>query len=769
MQTIDRVESRGTRAGLVRHRAIIATFAVTLFTSAFLLFLIQPLITKMILPLLGGSPAVWSLALVFFQGVLLLGYAYSHALVTRLAPRVGVPMHLGVLALAMISLPISLPAGWQEAPASGQQLWLIGLLGLSVGLPFFAVSSNAPLLQSWFARTDHPHSSDPYFLYGASNCGSFAALILYPLVVEPLLPLGSQTSFWGIIYALLAAMIAACGFIAWRYGAGSDRSPAAAADESAPAPTLSDRAIWAGLAFVPSGLLVGVTAYITTDLVAAPFLWVIPLALFLLTFVITFQKKPWLSHKFMLWIHSLVVAPLCVLMFTPALWAWLLPAHLAAFFVSTMVCHGELVRRRPPAQYLTEFYLFMSFGGVCGGLFASLIAPQIFSRVFEYPILMLTVFACRADFWEALRGEGRKQALSFALVPAVVAAMAFSAGAGGGAGLSLLIWSVLGSMVALALMHNRPLLQSGILAAALTLAISLGANQNAIQRIRSFFGVSTVFAMEGGRYHVLTHGTTMHGAQTWTDENGVRLSGEPGKLSYFFEGGPYDIAVKLIRQTDGKLEDVAVVGLGAGALACYREQGELWRFFEIDPEVIRIARNPRLFTFMSECAPGSSVVLGDGRLSIKKERDASFDLIIIDAFSSDSVPAHLMTVEAMKLYFSKLKPGGALLFNISNRYMELASVIRAVAHANGAVAYFDRLGDATWTSNRKKYEVVPLIAAVAKTGADLGGIPADPRWYEKGDERMITPWTDDYANFIGAIWRYIRNGGLERRVIAHGE
>ena len=233
MPTIERVQSGGTRAGLARHRAIIATFAVTLFTSAFLLFLIQPLITKMILPLLGGSPAVWSLALVFFQGVLLLGYAYSHALVTRLAPRVGVPMHLGVLALAMISLPISLPAGWQEAPAGGQQLWLIGLLGVSVGLPFFAVSSNAPLLQSWFARTDHPHSSDPYFLYGASNCGSFAALILYPLVVEPLLPLGSQTSFWGIIYALLAAMIAACGFIAWRYGAGRDRSPAAAASSKA--------------------------------------------------------------------------------------------------------------------------------------------------------------------------------------------------------------------------------------------------------------------------------------------------------------------------------------------------------------------------------------------------------------------------------------------------------------------------------------------------------------------------------------------------------
>ncbi len=755
MPTIDRVESGGTKTGLARHRAIIATFAVTLFTSACLLFLIQPLITKMILPLLGGSPAVWSVALVFFQGVLLIGYAYSHALVTRLPPRVAVPMHLAVLALAMLSLPISLPAGWREAPANGQQLWLLGLLAVSVGLPFFAVSSNAPLLQSWFSRTDHPHSRDPYFLYGASNCGSFAALILYPLVVEPLLPLGRQTSFWGITYALLAIMVAVCGCIAWRYGIGGARFDVAAAGQSAPAPTLSDRAIWAGLAFVPSGLLVGVTAYITTDLVAAPFLWVIPLALFLLTFVITFQKKPWLRHKVMLWIHSLVVAPLCVLMFTPALWAWLLLAHLAAFFVSTMVCHGELVRRRPPARYLTEFYLLMSFGGVCGGLFASLIAPQIFSRVFEYPILMLAVFACRADFWEALRGEGRKQALSFALVPAAVAAMTLSAGAGGGAGLSLLIWSVVGSMVALAFLHNRPLLQSGILAAALTLSISLGVNQNAIERIRSFFGVSTVFAMEGGRYHVLTHGTTMHGAQSWTDENGARLSGEPGKLSYFFEGGPYDIAVKLIRQNDGKLEDVAVVGLGAGALACYGEQGELWRFFEIDPEVIQIARNPRLFTFISECAPGSSIVLGDGRLSIKKARDASFDLIILDAFSSDSVPAHLMTVEAMKLYFSKLKPGGALLFNISNRYMELASVIRAVA-------YFDRLGDGTWTSNRKKYEVVPLIAAVAKTGADLGGIPADPRWYEKGDEPMITPWTDDYANFIGAIWRYIRNGGLGR-------
>ena len=707
----------------------------------------------MVLPLRGGSPAVWSLALVFFQGVLLLGYAYAHALVHRFPAKYAAPIHITVLVAALLSLPIAIPGGWDDVPSSGQGLWLIGLFAAAVGLPFFAVSSNAPLLQAWFSRTGHPHSADPYFLYGASNCGSFAALLLYPFVIEPLLPLGAQTSFWGAVYALLIVMIGGCGYIAWRFGMAA---PVETAETAAAAPTLADRAIWTGLAVVPSGLLVGVTAYITTDLVAAPFLWVVPLALFLLTFVIAFQQKPWLSHKLMLGLHSLIIAPLCIVLFAPAVWTWLMPAHLAAFFISTMVCHGELVRRRPPARYLTEFYLLMSFGGVLGGLFASLIAPQIFSRVFEYPILMLAAFACRSDVWAALRGPARIQAWSFVLVPVALGGIGWLAGETGPA-----IWMGLIALAGLAILAGKPLAQSGLLAAGLILVISLGVNQNAIERIRSFFGVNTVFAMKDGRYHLLAHGTTNHGVQGWSDASGKSLTAAPVTLSYFYAGGPYDTAVKLLRSGHGKLDKVAVVGLGAGALACYAAPGENWRFFEIDPEVIRIAQDPKLFTFLSACAPGSSVVLGDGRLTVKKEAAASFDLIILDAFSSDSVPAHLMTVEAMQMYFSKLKPGGALIFNISNRFMDLRSVVHSVAAANGATAYFNRLKDGVWTPDLANYEVAPLIGVVAKSESDLGAIPADPRWRKLGADRLVTPWTDDYANFIGAMWRMYRNGGLK--------
>ena len=260
--------------------------------------------------------------------------------------------------------------------------------------------------------------------------------------------------------------------------------------------------------------------------------------------------------------------------------------------------------------------------------------------------------------------------------------------------------------------------------------------------------------MQSGTFHLLAHGTTMHGAQAWTDAAGVPLTGKPKPASYFYAGGPYDTAVRHLRAERGELANVAVVGLGAGTLACYAEPGETWKFFEIDPEVIRIAQNPKLFTFMSECAPGSHVVLGDGRLTVQKEPPVSYDLIVLDAFSSDSVPVHLLTAEAVGMYFTKLKPGGALIFNISNRYMELASVIAAVAKTQGAMAYFNTLDMAAWKPDGTRFETRPLIAVVAKEKGAFGTLPSDERWHT-GAPASVAPWTDDYSNVLAAIWRHL--------------
>ena len=486
MSSIETLQTYSQATPAPRQFATLWTFTVTLFTSAFLLFLIQPMFTKMVLPRLGGSPAVWSLALVFFQGVLLLGYLYAHLLAHRLKPRLAIPVHLSVMAVSLLSLPIAIPMGWEDAPAAGLPFWLIGLFAVSVGLPFFAVSANAPLLQSWFSRTGHPHADDPYFLYGASNVGSFAALLLYPFLLEPLTALGTQTQVWSAIYVLLMLLIAGSGYFAWRAGEAQTAREAVA---DAPAPTWRERATWCGLSFVPSGLLVGVTAYISTDLVAAPFLWVIPLALFLLTFVITFQRVPILRHSWMLKLHSFGVAPLCLVMFSPFVSLWLLPLHLAAVFVSTMVCHGELVRRRPAARHLTEFYLLMSLGGVLGGLFASLIAPYIFDRVYEYPLLMLAVFLCRSDVRAALAARLNPDLIAFLAIPAALAAVMLF---GSESGLKVLIWWLAISFLALFFLWRNPLAQAGILSGALIICLSMGVNQNVVERDRSFFGVNTV-------------------------------------------------------------------------------------------------------------------------------------------------------------------------------------------------------------------------------------------------------------------------------------
>src|SRR5438270_1206718 len=383
----------------VPQKWLLAAFIAAIFLSAALLFAVQPMFTHMVLPRLGGTPQVWSVAMVFFQAALLAGYGYAHLLTRFLPGRASILIQLALLVFACLILPLSIAAGFGRPPATGVAFWLIGLFAASIGLPFFALAANAPLLQAWFARTDHPSARDPYFLYAASNVGSFLALLAYPLAIEPLVSLTDQTRLWSFGFYLLIVLIAGSGWLLWRSEAHPPAAATPVSDGSpqAPAPTWRDAAIWVALAAVPSGLLIAVTAHISTDVAAVPLLWVVPLALYLLTFVIVFSRRAILPHAFVVAIQPVFILGLvAVIVFEPIKTIVpLIALHVGVFFVCALVCHGELARRRPAPRHLTAFYMWMSAGGMLGGLSAGLLAPYIFNWVAEYPILIALAVLCR--------------------------------------------------------------------------------------------------------------------------------------------------------------------------------------------------------------------------------------------------------------------------------------------------------------------------------------------------------------------------------------
>ena len=395
--------------GLSSGRGLLAAYTATIFLSAFLLFSVQPMFAKLVLPRLGGSPGVWSVAMVFFQSMLLLGYAYAHLLTSRLSLKTASLVHIGVMLVSVLALPLSIPEGWGTPPESGQTLWLLGLFAVGVGLPFFAVSANGPLLQAWFARSGHAHAADPYFLYGASNVGSFASLILYIILIEPQFGLLNQTVLWSAGFLLLALALMLCAILVVRRVAEAPEVSAATTSTLSEAPTWSTRLLWIALSFIPSGLLVAVTAHISTDIAAAPFLWVIPLALFLLTFVLAFQREQWLPETLLRKMVPFAAAAILIEMSLSLVLNTVVTVsfHLSFFFLAALYCHTRMVDSRPKAAHLTEFYLFMSLGGVLGGIFASLVAMHLFDTIFEYPILIAAALLARKSIY----GEAAKLSL----------------------------------------------------------------------------------------------------------------------------------------------------------------------------------------------------------------------------------------------------------------------------------------------------------------------------------------------------------------------
>ena len=670
-------------------------------------------------------------------------------------------VHLTLMAIAALALPFGLPAFGAEPPAGDAYLWLICVLAVGVGLPFFAVSANAPLLQSWFARSGHPQANDPYFLYGASNLGSLIALLAYPLIVEPSLGLSRQAGVWTSGFIVLSVIIGLCGYLA----ATSKEATAVDRKGNSSAATVpwSRCLVWVWLAAIPSGLLVSFTSYVTTDIASAPFLWVIPLAVFLGTFILVFRDKPILPHGMLLWSQPILTGLTLLGLSISGSTGWMIGAigGFAAFFVTTMVCHKELYDQRPESRHLTAFYMWMSFGGVLGGIFAALIAPQIFNAIYEFPLLLLAGLAARAGMVKAWNDPTERNA-ALALM---VAGAGFVLATAIGLWLQLLALNTVATTGALILLgcaaysvltRQQPLRQAAMALVMCTVVLTLPSSLNFGFSERSFFGVHRVMMTEDGHIRMLLHGTTLHGAIRVKDAEGKPVDA-PLPATYYYPGSPMARGVDIARSVTGKLDGglvVGSVGVGAGSMSCYARANENWRFFEIDPLVVKLARDPKLFSYFSRCQPNAQFVMGDARLTLGHTQPGSFDYLIIDAFSSDSIPVHLLTKEAVELYLSRLSPNGLLAMHISNQHMDLPSVASTLARSIPGV-HAVMVVDA-----QEKYALDSLLSHVmffAKSPEVLAAIKgwkgATPVAAADSSNAGATPWTDDYSNVLGAIMR----------------
>ena len=722
-------------------------YAATLFVSALLLFSIQPMFAKMVLPKLGGAPAVWSVAMVFFQTVLLAGYGYAYVLNRLLSPRWAAMFHLLLLGITAMMLPIAIAPGWGVPPQDGTTLWLFGLFAVSIGLPFFTLSASAPLLQSWFASSGHKQAGNPYVLYAASNLGSFAALFAYPVIIEPFLTLKTQTAAWSIGFALLAVLLSFVGLLTARALPAAVQAEAVG-DVSA---NVFERMRWIALAAVPSGLVIAVTAYLTTDIAAAPFLWVVPLAIYLLTFVAVFRERPWIAHANVVRFVPFAVAPLAVSLIggEKVFWLTSIALNLVVFALLTLMCHGELYARRPSPRRLTEFYLCTSFGGVIGGGFAGLLAPQIFNGNYEYPILIALALLCMPGLVTGGSRKALTEAAPWLVASAALALVWYVTRFQPSATLEL-PFQVLLALLAAAMLfqRQRPMRFFGLVILSFSVTALWRPGIAPIETARSFFGVHKVAEVNDGRARLLYHGTTIHGAQRLRNDDGTPVSGPLLPQTYYYPGGPFAEAIGAVRAARGSLNHVAVVGLGTGTLACHSKGNEHWTFFEIDPEVIRIARDPRRFEFLSRCAPESPVIAGDARLTLEASADR-YDLIVLDAFSSDTIPVHLLTREAVAGYLSKLSPHGVLLLHISNRHLDLTPVVAKVAQSLGLAAFVreDRSAGDLLTTLKADARLVVL----ARDAADAGSVAGN--WAPLRPDQSSALWTDDYSNILGIMLR----------------
>jgi len=716
-------------------------FAVTILTGSFLLFLVQPLVARMALPRLGGAPNVWNSAMLVYQALLLGGYAYAH-LLSRLPVARQALIHLALLVAAAFTLPIALPD--IAAPAAGSEAWWVPYLFLlTIGPLFFVVSAQAPLMQGWFAA--HRQAGDPYPLYAASNLGSFAGLLAYPLIAEPLLPIGAQSGAWAAGYGVLVLLVIAAAMA--RRGAAAPR-PSAEVGLADEAPSAMRIALWLALAAVPSGLMLSTTTHLTTDIFAMPLLWVIPLGLYLLSFSIAFAENRTLANALTA-AAPLVLATGGALAMLPSAGTGMIAvaASLAMLFVVSVALHARLYEARPAPARLTQFYLVMSAGGVLGGLFTALIAPLVFDWTWEHPLLILAAAALlplgafAGQLGRIFRSpDALRMAVILLLFVVFVGSLAFHTQR-----IASPKWSALDIAAFLLLIVATTLLAAkrwSYIAACLALVAALGALTQAQltlkqARSRSYFGIYTVSDTPSGEQRQLQHGTTLHGVQ-------LRAPGrETMATSYYGAKAGVGLTLGAADRLFGPAARVGVVGLGVGTLACYRKPGQRWTFFEIDPAVLAYSQ-ARQFTFLERCAPEAPVVIGDARLKLEAMDPDSFDILVIDAFSSDAIPLHLLTEEAAQIYFRTLSENGLLLIHISNRFIKLEPVLAALARDEGLAAAI--------RSDRPEARHLSASdwVVLSRDPAKLAALTAGGGWRPLA-KPAPSVWRDDYASILPQI------------------
>ncbi|MFQ3586736.1 MAG: fused MFS/spermidine synthase [Fimbriimonadaceae bacterium] len=739
-------------------------YTLAIFLGSALLFLVQPMVAKMVLPTFGGTPAVWNTSVVFFQTVLLLGYLYAHLSTRWLGVRRQAAVHLGILALVALALPIAMPSDFRPAELPvPPPVALLFVLATAVGLPFFAVSAGAPLLQRWFSETSDRRAKDPYFLYAASNAGSLLALLAYPFLLEPALRLTEQSRLWALGYGALFLLAAASAVGLWRSApaAGSPtESEARVADEDADAPadrpvTNRSRARWLILSAVPASLLLGVTGFLSSNIAAMPLLWVVPLALYLLTYIGAFSRRRipayWLGRAV-----AILAIPTAIITILESSEPFLAVAiiHLATFTVGSLMCHTRLSESRPPTRFLTEFYLYISLGGLLGGAFTALVAPAVFNIIAEYPIALVALLLLRPAREPGLRRWDL-------VYPAVVAAassllpwlfnnygqtVASVAGTIGIPGSAARIGMLIGLPLLMAFFAiDRPLRYGLSIAVVFVVALMSGVHLsgNLLLTERSFFGVHRVVVNRANNWHEFVHGNTVHGRQSLDPE----LARIP--MTYYHPTGPIG-QVFLSLEGERRPERVALIGLGTGALSAYGHPGQLFNFYEIDPTVIRVANDRRFFTYTTDSKADVRFVLGDARLMLELAEDASYDLIVLDAFSSDSIPAHLITRQAFELYLDKLRPGGMIAVHISNRFLELNDPIAYAARDLGLAGLSQT---DVYISSQEMLEGKngSTWVVLAREPDTLQILKRTNRWDALEPFFPGRAWTDDFSNILQAL------------------
>jgi SAM-dependent methyltransferase len=728
---------------------LVVLFAPTLFTSAFLLFWFEPMIGKMMLPFLGGAASVWITCVLFFQLMLLAGYGYAHLLDRYAGVRGQIIVHSLMMLAVFAFLPIHFTPRPDETASAHPSTWLLWELIKSVGIPFGVVSTTAPLLQNWLAKTGAGSGRDPYFLYAISNAGSLIGLLAYPLLIEPGVGVRTQSWWWFAGYLALTLAVSAASVLVWR-AAATDRSmQVESGSEIAAPPTWPLRLFWLAAAFVPSGLMSAVTNHILLNLASVPFLWIIPLAVYLVTFMIAFARRFHLSSTLISRIAAVVLLVLfpfvVVSRAVPPQFMWaLIAAHVLVLFTGALLCHTALASRRPAARYLTEFYFWVALGGALGAAFTAMLAPSIFRTVIEYPLLVATLAFFRDSKDPDAKINGLDLIFPAALGFVVIGAakiMQYT-----GVDLTTDWKTTIGvdvGVIAIAFLLRSRSFRFGLAMVVLILTYHnllpqfYGGSQF-IYTARDFFGVKGVKFDLATNSRRLLHGDTLHGLESLDPE----LLGRP--LSYYHETGPVGDVMNLLGERGD--HHIGVVGLGTGSMAGWTAPHRRITFFDIDPQVRDIAN--RFFTFLQRCGAQCDVVIGDGRLSIERMGNESFDLLMLDAFNSDSIPAHLVSREAIRMYLTKLKPNGLLMFHVSNRYMDVEGLISAAVKDASLEARIRHDEDQQAPLKARSHYVV-----AGKTGDALGWLRWDENWVNVQKPEGIDAWTDDYSNMLEILRR----------------